>query len=411
MISFSLELSFLIMRSVHATLSSKRSCFHGSLVLFSALIAIDKRAPVSYEVFLANESRGTLLVEIFQQAKSLICKRNTTVAYFILSGVTVPFSFSSQMANQSRQQNTTLSLALFTPPECIAWLTVFGIEVVAMVTLNALEIIIYLKERSLRKRSLYLVINQAVADMFVGGYVILESWYLGDHCDFWAINSFPSAFFVLFISFYVFFPLASLLNLTAISLDRTLAVFRPFQHRLVKKKTFGVVIVAVWITAGLITTSIVVTFFNQLSASKESMHIYLSSFSIFLFCLLIILVSYSSIAVKIVCGNQPHHHGATNRERKLTKTLFIVTVVSLLLTLPYVIFQILYLVSVLLFKTISFRALSRLHLSVLSLLFGNSFVNPVLYTFRMPEFKRALFSFLGCRSQPQPARGFPLNEM
>ncbi|XP_067029939.1 substance-K receptor-like [Acropora muricata] len=315
------------------------------------------------------------------------------------------------MANHSLQQNTTLSLALFTPSECIAWLTVFGIEVVAMVTLNALEIIIYLKERSLRKRSSYLVINQAVADMFVGGYVILESWHLGGHCDFWAINSLTSAFFVLFISFYFFLPLASLLNLTAISLDRTLAVFRPFQHRLVKKKIFGVVIVAVWITAGLFTTSVVLLFLDQLSAFKESKDILITYYSSFLFCLLFITVSYSSIAIKIVCGNQTYHHGATNRERKLTKTLFIVTVVSLLLTLPYVIFQILYSVSVLSFKTISFRALSRLYLSVLSLIFGNSFVNPVIYTFRMPEFKRALLSFLGCTSQPQPAQGFPLNEM
>ena len=158
-------------------------------MLLSASITIDARAPVSYEAFLANESQGPLLVEMFQQTKSLICKYNTTVVYFILSGVTTPFSFCSEMANHPRQQNTILSLALFTPSECIAWLTVFGIEAVAIVTLNALEIIIYLKERSLRKRSMYLVINQAIAGMFFGGYVILESWHLGGHCDFWAINN------------------------------------------------------------------------------------------------------------------------------------------------------------------------------------------------------------------------------
>ena len=153
-------------------------------MLLSASITIDARAPVSYEVLLANESQGTLLVEIFQQTKSLICKYNTTVVYFILSGVTAPFSFCSQMAYHSRQQNTTLSLALFTPSECIAWLTVFGIEAVAMVTLNALEIIIYLKECSLRKRSMYLVINQAVADMFVSGYEIILCCQLAILCDF-----------------------------------------------------------------------------------------------------------------------------------------------------------------------------------------------------------------------------------
>ena len=90
------------------------------------------------------------------------------------------------MANHSRQQNTTSSLALFTPPKCIAWLTVFGIEAVAMVTLNALQI--YLKERSLRKRSMYLVINQTVADMFVSAYVIILCCHLAIVCDFWAIN-------------------------------------------------------------------------------------------------------------------------------------------------------------------------------------------------------------------------------
>ena len=206
-----------------------------------------------------------------------------------------------------------------------------------------------------------------------------------------------------------FFPLASLLNLTAISLDRTLATFRPFKHRLVKKKIFGVVIVAVWITDGLFTTSIVLTSFTQLLTFKEFNDILLTYFSFFLFCLLIILLSYSSIAIKIVWGNQPHHHGATNRERKLTKSLFIITVVSLLLTLPYIIFQIVVLAANPAFETISLRAWLRLYLSVRYLLFGNSFVNPVLYTFRMPEFKRALFSFLGCRSQPQPAKGFPLN--
>ena len=219
-----------------------------------------------------------------------------------------------------------------------------------------------------------------------------------------------TAFSVLVISFY-FFPLASLLKLTVISLDRTHATFRPFKHRLVKKKIFEVVVVAIWITAGFFTTSVVLTFFNRRRTLKVSTGMFLTYLSAFFFCLLIILFFYSSIAIKIVCGNQPHHHGATNRERKLTKTLFIVTVVSLLLTLPYVIFQILFLVSVLSFKTISFRVWLRLYLSVLFLLFGNSFVNPVLYTFRMPEFKRALFSFLGCRSQPQPAQGFPLNEM
>ena len=291
-------------------------------------------------MFLRVSLRIEELFFIFQETKLLFCKCNTTAVYFITAVVTAPFSFSSQMANHSRQQNTTLSLALLTPSECIAWLTIFGIEAAAMVALNTVEIIIYMKECSPRKRDKYLVINQAVADMSVGGFVIIRCWFLGSRCHFWKIKSFSIPFSVLIIASYFFFPIASLLNLTAISLDRMHATFRPFKHRLVKKKIFGVIIVAVWTTAGLFTSSIVLTFLNRLSNFKESKDILLSYFSLFLFCFLIILVSYSSIAIKVVCGNQPHHHGATNRERKLTKTLLFVTVASLLLTLPHVIFQI-----------------------------------------------------------------------
>ena len=47
------------------------------------------------------------------------------------------------------------------------------------------------------------------------------------------------------------------------------------------------------------------------------------------------VVSYSSIATKFNCGTHPQHNGAIIRERKLTKTLFIVTIVSLILVMPF----------------------------------------------------------------------------
>ena len=169
------------------------------------------------------------------------------MVYFILSVVTAPFSFSSQMSNHSQQLKATLYLALFTPSECIAWITVLGIEFVVVLTLNALVIIIYLRERSLevRKRSMYLVINQTVANMFVGGFVISRGLLLGNSCAFWVVK-FPNiASFALMSAYDSFFPLVSLLNLTAISLDQGHATFRPFKHRLVKKKIFGGVIAAV----------------------------------------------------------------------------------------------------------------------------------------------------------------------
>ena len=53
--------------------------------------------------------------------------------------------------------------------KCITWNVVFAAEIVAIVTVNLLSIILFIKTRSLRTRSMYLVISLTVADMLVGG--------------------------------------------------------------------------------------------------------------------------------------------------------------------------------------------------------------------------------------------------
>ena len=292
------------------------------------------------------------------------------------------------MANHSQQQNETLSLSLFSASECIALVTVYGIEAVAIVMLNALTIIVCLKERSLRKRSMYLVINQAVADMFVGASLIYVYLLQGHTCELWTINFFREPLRPLLDVLWTVSLLASLINLGAISLEQTHATFRPFKHRLIKKKIFGAAAAIVWITAGAISSGIV-SQMNFRRSFYKGIRIFLISYlSSFLFCLLTIIVSYSSMAIKIVYGTQPHHRSATNRGRKLTKTLFIVAVVSLLLTLLYIIVGFCGILE--LCTLIPFY----LDLCFQFMFYANSLVNPVLYAVRMPEFKRALISFL-----------------
>ncbi|XP_074634157.1 5-hydroxytryptamine receptor 1B-like [Acropora palmata] len=309
------------------------------------------------------------------------------------------------MGNCSQEENMTLSLKFISLPECVAWLTVYGIEAVAIVMLNALTTIIYLKERSLRKPSMYLVINLAITDILIGGLLILHAWFLGSDCNFWTSDLNELCNLVI-VALFRFFPLASATNLAAISLERTHAIFRPFAHRLVKKKIFGAAVVAVWTIAGL--TSTISVFNVYLDSVLESSHFfYMSYLSIYSLCLFVILVSYTSIAVRIMCGNQPHHHGASNRERKLTKTLFIATVASILPTLPYVIRWFLPTLSHPLPTNSTWFQLSELS----NFLFcANSLINPVLYTFRIPEFKRALFSLLRCGRQSWPEQVFALND-
>jgi len=125
-------------------------------------------------------------------------------------------------------------------------------------------------------------------------------------------------------------------------------------------------------------------------------------------CLFIIFASYTAVVVKMYCGSPPQHHGAVNRERKLTKTLLMVTTISLLLSLPHIIFFFRSFLNVSSVPTnLSYRSSLPRHLNfVLFFLYhANSLANPILYALRLPELRRALLTCLRCRCQS--VRVFP----
>ena len=145
----------------------------------------------------------------------------------------------------------------------------------------------------------------------------------------------------------------------------------------------------------------------QLFGKEWSHHHYLlESYS--LLCIFVICACYGSIIVKICCGARPQHHGAARRQRKLTVTLLIMTIVSLLLWLPFTVATFVY------FTTDSIRSLSlsktiRLSSSLLLLSYTNSFVNSVVYTIRMPVYRKALLLLFTRRQRQNAAAAIPLH--
>ena len=137
-------------------------------------------------------------------------------------------------------------------------------------------------------------------------------------------------------------------------------------------------------------------------------------FTFLLCCPFVILVSYTSIAIKFYRGTHPQVNGAAIGERKLTKTLFIVTVVSLTLLLPAIVVNLHVYVSPRLWESFETKSHKTRWLALYSLNFlycANSFINPLLYAYKMPEFKRALLLLLRCRLRSEPVHVFPLNDL
>ena len=270
--------------------------------------------------------------------------------------------------------------------ECIIWLTVFTAEFVAIITVNLLAILLFIKNRRLRTRSMYLVISLTVADMVVGvlsgGYV---QFLLLRQCSLIKLNlSLEVRISLLSLDFFL--PLVSLTNIAVISLERFHATFRPFRHRVIKIWVYVVAIAVVWVFPLIVSViwGVECLYFIRY-------HLYILE-SYCLLCLIVTFVSYTSILFKFRFGAHPQRHcAAALRQRKLTVTLFITTLVSLLLWLPYNIFLFVDWSSDIL-KSLSLQDDFHLIYSLIFLFYANSLVNPILYTIRMPDFKKALLS-------------------
>ena len=265
--------------------------------------------------------------------------------------------------------------------QCIPWLVVLITECLVIVILNIITIIVFVKQRQLQRRSTYLITHLAIVDLLAGavsGPLHIE-FRMAEYCQLWKFDWDLNTSLFRLKSALGFFPVVSLINLASISLERLHATFCPFRHRSITKWVYGVVITVFWLmTAGIQATE-QLTNFNPLNY-------YIFYFSCFFVPLFIILVSYVCILIKVRCSRHPQHHGAAGqRERKLTSTLFLVTLGSLLTWLPLVIHQ-----SLFTFQTqlnISFA--SEFHVDMIwqTIYFANSLINPIIYALRMPELR------------------------
>lgn len=202
------------------------------------------------------------------------------------------------LSTVKRKEKTYL---MFSLSECIPWITVGLAESVAIVTINLIAIIVFVKNRNLRKRGTYLMINLAIVDMLAGVSAGINLFYFAGnyYCNLWKWYSYKDwEYYIVFTPEFLF-PVASLINITAIALERFHATFWPHRYRVIKKWKYTIIIAVVWITAGLvfITCAVLIEF------TRPSYYIHFS-ISFYLICLLIICVSYARIVIKVLRGAQ-----------------------------------------------------------------------------------------------------------
>ena len=255
------------------------------------------------------------------------------------------------------------------------WPNVFITEFIVIAIINAFTLVAFARNCHLRKRTTYLIVNLTVADLLVGA-VSGPMGAFGRHLDHG--NGFSWQKFIILTS-SLMFPLASQANLSLISLERLHATLFPFRHCLIEKLLYFKVIIGSWMIALLLA------FVMSVLEMLELVLIWYLFLCYTFLILLIITVSYVFIIIKVKSNPPPQHFSAVASERKLSVTLSIVTVVSILTILPLSIRM-----AIGDHSEMSFAAVVHIHPTLVLLYYVNSIVNPLIYAIRMQEFRKAV---------------------
>ncbi|KAL9986071.1 hypothetical protein ACROYT_G000143 [Oculina patagonica] len=288
---------------------------------------------------------------------------------------------NTSVANTSAKNATDSSMTVPSKAEGIALCSAFILASVFISIGNLLTIVLFTVNKTLRKKSLFLVINMAFADLMLGTVTLpIYIYIVGAYYQLWT-GGWTMSLLIFFRTFDTAFSQTSLIFAAFISGERFYAIYWPFKHRTLSMRAYRIVIFVLW-TLALITAAITV-------ALKEVMSLEYSVYA---------SISYTLMLILIVCGCnigiwRKFHQGSVvsqqqsraSQNKRLTKTLLFVCVLSLLSWLPFVIVNCLKFV-------FDVQITWGFYYIVNVVNYSNSFVNPVVYALRIPEFKQALSS-------------------
>ena len=147
------------------------------------------------------------------------------------------------MSFNRRSRNTSVSSKMLEFPsqtQGIALVIAFMVESRLILRGNVLAIILFLQEKKLRKKSLFLVMNMALADVMLGAVALpLYHLIVGPDYQLWTAKAtHKSIFYFLDTTF----SQSSLVSAGFISCERFYAVFWPLKHKTLSMRTYGIVI-------------------------------------------------------------------------------------------------------------------------------------------------------------------------
>ena len=261
---------------------------------------------------------------------------------------------------------------LFPNAQIIAWSFAFSAQAVAVVMGNMLAIALFAFNKKLRKKkSLYLVMNMAFADLMLG--VIYLPSFIFSLVNPENQSSYERSFFRKII--LAFLSLASSITAALISAERFYAIYCPLKHRTLSTRAYRLVILMVWTLAILFSTVYVLLFWSPMA-----LYSFLCSYVLFL--ALTICGLNIGIWRKFKQKTPSHQQNRAFQQQRLTKALLYVSVFTLISWIPISLCN--------LIGSFGYNIHDHILLLAYFMYLSSSFINPVVYAIRIPEFRQAL---------------------
>ena len=227
--------------------------------------------------------------------------------------------------------------------------------------LNVIEIVIIARIKK-RKKYEVLLLSLSLSDCLFGiSNVLLASLYISNECH---ARSLLECSYIL----YLFFVLTSMLHLTFMSIDRVIAVVKPFKHKfLLNQRRTNIIIAILWsftlVACGSLFTA---DELKQLSIQKVEFEKEIIVSITIIVVDIVIIFSYSIII---------YHHRLKNKvATQLTKRQKKLPIICIILGATFVLFTLPFALLVFTMEDVPFYA------NVI--LVGNSGVNSIVYFFR-----------------------------
>ncbi|XP_077461711.1 neuromedin-K receptor-like isoform X1 [Stigmatopora argus] len=267
----------------------------------------------------------------------------------------------------------------------LAYCVVLGVALVG----NAVVIWIILAHKRMRTVTNYLLLNLAVCDASMAAFNTLVNFIYAAHGE-WYFGGLYCRFHNLFPVTAVF---ASIYTMTAIAIDRYMAIIHPLKPRLSAKATVAVIMI-IWSLA--VVLALPLGYFATIRvlphrtlcyvawprmADDPFMYHIVVTVLVYAVPLVVMAITYSTIGVTLWGGEIPgdtsdNYHGQLQAKRKIVKMMMIVVVTFALCWLPYHIY---FMVMGLNKHLSKWKAIQQVYLAVLWLAMSSTMYNPIIY--------------------------------